>query len=481
MAVGSKLLLYAAVSSEISQASMKDTQPSKGRKTRRMLQKSKSMTVQNFVEDICWMRVRSMDLQSADGLPPLPMHMSWVRDGILVVGMDNEMHVYSQWRGPGEEMENAVTSDQDKDTLDCRTLTEQSLQKVSSTSSLNLSVNKSFKISQSMSSIKLDASISNLSMLAEKNLKERERKRDLGMPNYKASKLELAKSDSTTTNILMNQDFGLFEAARLANPVLPQYHPRQLIELLSFGKIRRVKAILAHLVRCISGGDTYCTDEEAQQRQRAMARGMSVAGPSGGDGTTIPEESTLDYVEISSIPPLPLYALLAADDNTSFTNLESGTTATTAAATNQDYNALFDENSLDDEAVDDPFDNDEVFNTTAKPKERKRSSSQPAYNLNYFGPSQSQLLTRYLTHTHLPGLSSLDQMYLLALGDTVANTKLDFSDKQNTDMNNKTGWSYSDMIYSKTCLQGTPKYPRESVTKSHVSLYHRLCSHQSVP
>ena len=34
--------------------------------------------------------------------------------------------------------------------------------------------------------------------------------------------------------------------------MLPQYHPKQLIELLSFGKIRRVKAILAHLVRCIN-------------------------------------------------------------------------------------------------------------------------------------------------------------------------------------------------------------------------------------
>ena len=26
------------------------------------------------------------------------MQISWVRDGILVVGMDSEMHVYSQWK-----------------------------------------------------------------------------------------------------------------------------------------------------------------------------------------------------------------------------------------------------------------------------------------------------------------------------------------------------------------------------------------------
>lgn len=44
------------------------------------------------------MKLRKIDLTTADGLPPLPMQMSWVRDGILVVGMDSEMHVYSQWK-----------------------------------------------------------------------------------------------------------------------------------------------------------------------------------------------------------------------------------------------------------------------------------------------------------------------------------------------------------------------------------------------
>ena len=44
------------------------------------------------------MKLRKIDLETADGLPPLPMQISWVRDGILVVGMDSEMHVYSQWK-----------------------------------------------------------------------------------------------------------------------------------------------------------------------------------------------------------------------------------------------------------------------------------------------------------------------------------------------------------------------------------------------
>lgn len=44
------------------------------------------------------MKLRKIDLTTADSLPPLPMQISWVRDGILVVGMDSEMHVYSQWK-----------------------------------------------------------------------------------------------------------------------------------------------------------------------------------------------------------------------------------------------------------------------------------------------------------------------------------------------------------------------------------------------
>lgn len=40
-----------------------------------------------------------------------------------------------------------------------------------------------------------------------------------------------------------------------------------------------------------------------------------------------------------------------------------------------------------------------------------------------------RILSRLLTHTHLPGLSSLDQMHLLALADTVSNCNTDFAER----------------------------------------------------
>jgi DmX-like protein len=74
-------------------------------------------------------------------------------------------------------------------------------------------------------------------------------------------------------------DFGLFEASRIACPVLPQYHPKQLMELLNSGKIRWVKAILAHLVRCISGSCAVRgsgNEEESLSRQQVSYLSLKI-------------------------------------------------------------------------------------------------------------------------------------------------------------------------------------------------------------
>ena len=66
--------------------------------------------------------------------------------------------------------------------------------------------------------------------------------------------LGVVNQDEAQKEMNLMPDFGLFEASHMACPVLPQYHPKQLMELLNSGKIRWVKAILAHLVRCLGGG-----------------------------------------------------------------------------------------------------------------------------------------------------------------------------------------------------------------------------------
>ena len=54
-----------------------------------------------------WVQVRCIELQTHDGMAPFPKHLSWVRNGILVVGLDNEMQIYSQW----PDFNNAIAAD----------------------------------------------------------------------------------------------------------------------------------------------------------------------------------------------------------------------------------------------------------------------------------------------------------------------------------------------------------------------------------
>ena len=43
----------------------------------------------------------------------------------------------------------------------------------------------------------------------------------------------------------------------------------------------------------------------------------------------------------------------------------------------------------------------------------------------FYGLAQSRLLAEVMSRKQLPGLSSLDQLYLLALSDTIASNKFD--------------------------------------------------------
>lgn len=84
-------------------------------------------------------------------------------------------------------------------------------------------------------------------------------------------------------------------------------------------KVHRAKAILSHLVKCIAGEIVTLKDSTNNQEKRVRSRTISAGGSTATDWKIFSkvENSTPDYTEISSIPPLPLYALLAADEDQS--------------------------------------------------------------------------------------------------------------------------------------------------------------------
>ncbi|KAH8272248.1 hypothetical protein KR044_013165 [Drosophila immigrans] len=446
VAVGSKILLYTPVSSDIAQANIKAMKESRS-VNRPILRKASSLAQPNFVDEIRWMKLRQIDLQTADGLPPLPMQISWVRDGILVVAMDSEMHVYSQWKPHygAHFMSVQGGNNLGDDVPDTRNLRDEDLRSLA-----NESTQLRLKNVASMPLIS-KVSTANLQLLSHD--KKRRLAANSSMANMNGGVQHVDAGgfgNEAPANDDYMTDFGLFQASRIACPVLPQYHPKQLMELLNCGKIRWVKAILAHLVRCMSGSGNSAINgvpheddgsstggagggggaAGARQRSWSRSRTLSISYTADtsniqaehrGSTTQIPEELMLDYAEINSIPPLPLWVLLNADRE------QLGGKAPHAAESDKDYDELFDMHNSDDNL-------DDLLSDGEQKRQERRLSLPEKQSISHFGPRQGQLLSRLLTHTHLPGLSSLDQMHLLALADTVATCNTDFSDKFAADM-----------------------------------------------
>ena len=87
--------------------------------------------------------------------------------------------------------------------------------------------------------------------------------------------------------------------------------------------------------------DSSSNSSHGRQTTYSHARTLSVpVSPHAPEGSTIPEEVQLDYLEIASIPPLPLYALLAADHDTTLTKTMDGSNSR-GKSDNQDYGGLF--------------------------------------------------------------------------------------------------------------------------------------------
>lgn len=279
VAVGSKILLYTPVSSDLAQANIKAMKESQST-NRPILRKASSLAQPHFNDEIRWMKLRQIDLCTADGLPPLPMQMSWVRDGILMVGMDSEMHVYTQWKSQRQRLGLSSGAAEAEESYDTRNLRDEDLRSMAHENS-----QRRLATVSSMPHLSRVSSM-NLQMLSSE--KKKQKQQQLGQSTSSGQvggSGPMSSSGGGGGAAAQDQampdympDYGLFEASRIACPVLPQYHPKQLMELLNSGKIRWVKAILAHLVRCISG--TYSVrsvagDEESLSRQvsRVLASG----------------------------------------------------------------------------------------------------------------------------------------------------------------------------------------------------------------
>ncbi|KAL0979806.1 hypothetical protein UPYG_G00189980 [Umbra pygmaea] len=332
--------------------------------------------------------LRSVDLvSSVEGSLPVPVSLSWVRDGILVVGMDCEMHVYSQWQPPAKAPLNTSTSTRD----------------TGSASSLPAAVRQSHEDSPSPTPPRKTLTRS-MTSLAQKL-------------SGKRTAYDLPAE---------MEDYGLFEAAHHLFPTLPQYHPVQLLELMDLGKVRRAKAILAHLVKCIAGEIVALKDNATNQEKRFRSRTISAAGSTTREPKFLSKGESTDYTEIDSIPPLPLYALLAADEDCSLTpkDKEASMSRDSGHGSSQTdaYDELFQSTGVGADDLE-AMDHDEE-DSSAKVIDLSK------YSPTCFEPEHAQVLSSHLLHSSLPGLTRMEQMSLMALADTIASTSTDTAESQ---------------------------------------------------
>ncbi|KAM9311328.1 dmX-like protein 2 [Gastrophryne carolinensis] len=322
-----------------------------------------------------WVLLRSIDLvSSVDGTPSLPVSLSWVRDGILVVGMDCEMHVYAQWKHNLKSIDSDTAFSEDK---------------VAQSESVQIHA-----ISKKTSVIDGAAIVDDV----------------FGSPT-------------------VIQDGGLFEAAHVLSPTLPQYHPTQLLELMDLGKVRRAKAILSHLVKCIAGEvavvkDLDTGDEGAPKRH--LSRTISVSGSTAKDMIITGKDGTREYTEIDSIPPLPLYALLAADQDTAYSAVEENTKK--SQTSKRSFDSKMDDQYSDLFQVQTVTTDDFIGFETEKRENKSKVINLSQYGPSYFGREHASVLSSHLMHSSLPGLTRLEQMFLVALADTVATTSTELGE-----------------------------------------------------
>ncbi|XP_069481661.1 dmX-like protein 1 isoform X2 [Ambystoma mexicanum] len=382
--IGSKLLMYGQYAGKVQEKTGKESF------TLPLWEDGKHASQSRFV------LLRCVDLiSSVEGSFPLPVSLSWVRDGILVVGMDCEMHVYSQWH-PSSRHESGIIDSYDGSTPSITNLMKQSQ---SAASGLH---HPKKTLTRSMTSL--------------------------------AQKI-MGKKTIFDLSVDM-EDSGLFEAAHSLCPTLPQYHPLQLLELMDLGKVRRAKAILSHLVKCIAGEVVAISDSEPNHERRLRSLSISASGSTVRDPKTFNKAENMDYTEIDSVPPLPLYALLAADEDSTYTaSFDKSNSLSKSKKQNKivnadNYDELFEIPSLhsDDLPSLDPEEE------TVKPQVIDLSQ----YNPTYFGPEHSQVLSSHLLHSSLPGLTRMEQMSLMALADTIATTSTDIGESRDRNQGGET-------------------------------------------
>ena len=260
----------------------------------------------------------------------------------------------------------------------------------------------------------------------------------------------------------------LLDYAHLCNTPLPQYHPKILLELMNSSHLHAVNAILVNLVKYLllysekkkkakgnyfdeGGFEAYYGEEAALTEEGKRKRLLSVTE----DGQLRRSQHLESKVQVESIPQVPLSKLkilkskfdqaVEANEDAAL-NEEDADDAffTTSVSGMDEFNYKFDE----EEAT-----VPELTFSDLDPESAK------------FTPEMAEKLSTVLEHMQLSDLSDVEQVRLLAIAETVANTKRGFGEGGKVPPESSQSKSYADSQTGSTALSFGAGYA--SVSLSH--------------
>uniref|UniRef100_A0A5K4ELX7 Rabconnectin-related n=1 Tax=Schistosoma mansoni TaxID=6183 RepID=A0A5K4ELX7_SCHMA len=497
------------------------------------IEKKKSMPTQQ--QQFCW-RFSSINTLHSGNHRGFIKQAAWLRDGLLLVSAKSELQLFSQWpsdnlydlfkwhvkpklcntkslynSSSANESFDATATPTTLDTVDDSTVSGSSnmsvarLTKAYSPYPLKPSPSRSM-----LHAVSGHSSLSNLHVTSNNttnttsdisdNFKITRKMSQIDLNRASGGGLDVKSSEQLLKDVELLSNLGLFEAIQIVNPILPQFHPRQLLEWMNLGHLRRIKAILAHLTRCLSAlGNSSQRSGSHSDGHRRMTKGnlnseltnlviesfdttitskMSTTTERINDTTSKPVSSishihhtSNNLLETHTIPPLPLYVLLAVDSlqvtdvnadvksNKHFDSINEWNNENGLADESSIFEIQDDDLNLSSNNDDDDYDlidksnpsrnihhSNLSFNTSANKSSHLYGFSiwslKPAALARsiQFSEDDARLLADHLSTQRLPGLSSLDQMYLLGIADLMAKTRSNITDclsKVNSSTNEK--------------------------------------------
>ena len=222
-----------------------------------------------------------------------------------------------------------------------------------------------------------------------------------------------------SSKLSQDNSINLLNYAQARNSSLPQYHPTILMKLMASGKVTTVKLILVNLTKYlllyqrksipkdeeIEFQGFVPPEEKAEGNQRQRLLSVSAAG------FVRRTNKVKVTVSVDNIPPLSLskLGLLPQGDQ------HSGRDEGPADDVVNDYDELF-STGVEPTLQDFSYGFEEVTKDLSFDKINPETSP--------FTSEMAQKVDTMLQYIQLPGLSDLEQVLLLTIADTVANTKM---------------------------------------------------------